>query len=325
MIDSKSKPLVMAWIGEDDPHRGDSKLSIGLAQRCAELLDGQYVYVDSEMLEKLFPKAKDHLERMRNAIKHIGEPDILIGPACSEVYYSVENRPTVTMAKIGEAVSNRYGENKLIPHNLTNELLEEEGAKFRNIYTDIKGPLVALMVANDHYDLPSTARKLTQVAKQYDEVTFFICPSRRTANAGRELEDHLNNRLSSVFNTNNFSSYLKRSFDFRSNINVISADYKESIAGYNPYLGLLANADHIVISGISYSMVSEALFTGKNIHIDFMPKDYMALQEQGYIVRLDDLSGDGPFETRKMKALNVTDKIANMMVDHYKAGRSVQL
>ena len=44
-------PLVMAWIGQDDPLRGDSQMAVGLAKLCAEMTGGRYVYVDQKMLE----------------------------------------------------------------------------------------------------------------------------------------------------------------------------------------------------------------------------------------------------------------------------------
>ncbi len=39
-------PLVMAWIGQDDPLRGDSQMAVGLAKLCAEMTGGvMYMWI----------------------------------------------------------------------------------------------------------------------------------------------------------------------------------------------------------------------------------------------------------------------------------------
>ena len=45
-------PRVMAYIGDDDPHRGDSKAAQGLARVVADMLNGTYVYVDRQTIKQ---------------------------------------------------------------------------------------------------------------------------------------------------------------------------------------------------------------------------------------------------------------------------------
>lgn len=316
-----TQPLVMAWIGQDDPNRGDSKASIGLAKLCAEMVGGRYVYVDEAMLNEQFPKAKAYQEKVEAALREIGQPDILIGMRSGDAYYTAEKRPMITVAHINETLSIKYGDDRLVPHHLTQKDLNAAGQEFDQHYPKIKGPLVALMIGNDAPDIRDTIKKIHEIGKQYDDITFFICPSRRSFRAPQMAYDHLDNNLSAVFRSKTIGGYfgdlLSRGRD------VLFTDYEQSINGYNPYLGLLARADHIVVSGQSYSLVSEALFTGKNIYTDWMCSEYTDLVDQGYIVPIKELDAGQVFPTKPMPALDVTRKIADMIVDNFKNNKSM--
>jgi hypothetical protein len=318
-----TQPLVMAWIGQDDPHRGDSKASIGLAKLCAEMVGGRYVYVDEAMLDEQFPKAKDYKEKVAAALREIGQPDILIGMHGGDAFYTAEKRPLITMSHINETLSNKYGEDKLVPHHLTQADLDKAGAEFDAHYPNIKGPLIAVMIGNDTPNVFDTINKINDIGRQYDDVTYFVCPSRRSERAPQLAFEHLGNSLHSVFRSKDFGDYL---YDLSQwGRDVIYSSYENLVEGFNPYLGLLARADHIVVSGQSYSLVSEALFTGKNIYTDWMCSEYTNLVNRGYIVPIDALDVTKPFPTKPMPALDITQKIADVIVDNFKNNKSMTL
>ncbi len=325
-VEKRKKPLIMAWIGKDEPLRGDSQMAVGLGRLCAEMTDGQYVYVDKKMLDNNFPKARDYLEQQQLLIKKMGTPDILIG-ACeaSSVYYDVcDKQPIVTMAHIGETVSHRYGGNGLVPHNLNDELLATEKAKFKAHYPNIKGPLVAVMVAGQHTLDSQLIRDLQAMAKNYDEITFFFCPNRRSKALTPLLVRQMRYGLSSVFQENTFKDYVQNLFS-RNKPNVLTVNYNAAVRGYNPYVGLLANADHIVVSGHSYSMVSDALYMEKTVHINWNDDKFAALVERGHLRLTHDFNKLDQFPTKAMPRVDVTRKVAELMVEKYNLGTPVAL
>jgi hypothetical protein len=285
-------PLVMAYIGDDDPHRGDSKAAIGLAKLVAEMLDGRYVYVDKVMLDKSFPFCRDIGKQLEKFAGKTPCPDVLIGTQQHQLERHLSRPPKVQVASINECLSNqwlkgdsrekreiqdktgrRYG-GGLVSHHLTEDLLATEAKKIRQHYPKIKGELVAVLMGGGGYYTPrnydETAEKLKDIASHYpDGVTFFLCPSRRTRKDYKSLFNALDE--SSLTKTlNSPIRFLKSLFGKAAQpnkMNVTGVEYEKSIKTYNPYLGLLGAADHIVVTGDSVSLVSESLFTGKNIYL----------------------------------------------------------
>lgn len=78
-LGKKAKPIVMAYIGDDDPNRGDSRGSTGLARVIAEMINGRFVYVDAAMLEKSFPNVQGIGHQFRAYVEKNGKPEIMIG------------------------------------------------------------------------------------------------------------------------------------------------------------------------------------------------------------------------------------------------------
>ena len=102
------------------------------------------------------------------------------------------------------------------------------------------------------------------------------------------------------------------------NISIIDIDYDNAIRNYNPYLGLLANADHIVVAGQSFSLVSEALFTGKNIYLYHPDEPYTHLTKEDYVARLETLNPNAPFPTHTMPPIDMTRQVAEAIIEDYK-------
>jgi mitochondrial fission protein ELM1 len=94
--------------------------------------------------------------------------------------------------------------------------------------------------------------------------------------------------------------------------------YQYGDAGENPYFGLLAFANRLVVTGDSMSMCSEACATGVPVYI-FAPKGSMgkkhtlfhsALYASGYATALG--SGQTAFGGRLNEATAVADRIKSM-------------
>lgn len=324
------KPLVMAYIGRSDPHRGDSTAAVGLSRLVAKMINGRYVYVDRAMLDKSFPNLSEFSDKLRAYLARKKAPDIVIGAYGYEIEDTGNKTPILVVDDINETLSSRRAHNKeLVSHNLTPEILAKAGKEFQAQYPDIKGPLVAVMMGGclntySSDEIAVMARKLVAIAQNYPEITFFICPSRRTGQGRdillREMKKSINN-IAQKQETQDakkpFNATAKKKQDPAKRITVLDVDYNEALAGYNPYLGLLATADHIVVAGESFSLVSEALFTGKNIYVYKPVNRYNSLRAQGYLRDLTDLKRDEPFPTVAMTPLDITGEIAESIVEDY--------
>jgi uncharacterized protein len=93
--------------------------------------------------------------------------------------------------------------------------------------------------------------------------------------------------------------------------------------GENPYFSMLANADHILVTGDSVSMIGEAAATGVPVHViePHAPRRKMtayldALEEAGVARRWR-----GPFEEWRYTPMNSTPTVARRIVDAYAAFR----
>lgn len=326
---SDKKPLIMAYIGTNDPLRGDSKGSIGLARLVAEIMDGQYVYVDKEMLDKNFPDIEDFSKKLKKHIEINGAPDIAIG---SKTYDDIKNiTPTSTFIVngINEYLSRTYHntmERELVSHHLTTDILQKAGEEFSQEYPQIKGELIGIILGGElweysYLDSRLIADMLKAIVNHHNAATLFVCPSRRSGGTYQNIMKQLRREdyrgsidLSSMFSQAVFQAL---SFPQKHKTRVIGTSY-ETIknGGFNPYLGLLAKADHLVIVGSSHSLVSEALFTGKNIY-GYHLNQYPALERQGYISPLKNLSPWKRLPTRAMPPLNVSREVAEGIVRGY--------
>ena len=292
------QPLVMAYLGDQDPLRGDSKGNIGLTKAIARAVDGCFVhatvdnfYGDGHVVDYKIARAE--------YLDWVGYPDIFV--TASSIVLKGRNGDFNDIFRVGgiaewENLKSEAAEHlrELTMHDLTPALLAEEALRFdeyfsRYGYRPIYGPLVAVMMGGETGDnLDKVAQKLVSIGNNYEDITFFLCPSRRT---NMDL-DGLHSRMQEL------ADYEIRWFPY---------DRKP----YNPYMGLLGKADHIVITGDSFSLVSEALFTGKNIYMDrAMDGAFAGLRAQGYIQSLHDLSDSQPFPTKENPRLDVTEFVA---------------
>lgn len=135
---------------------------------------------------------------------------------------------------------------KAAVHRVTPEKLTAEAARLAPSVADLPRPLVAVLIggANGRYRLtPAIARKLGEQLRalaQRDGAGLLVTPSRRT---GAENEAALRAGLGDA---------PARIWDHQ---------------GDNPYFGWLGLADHVLVTCDSVSMTSEALATGKPVHV----------------------------------------------------------
>lgn len=131
-------------------------------------------------------------------------------------------------------------------HGLTAEKRAAAAERFAPMFAALPRPLVAVLIGGNSKAFRLTAEKTAHIAEQLKTLVtrhgagLIVTPSRRT---GAENERILRERLSGT--------------------HAVVWDGQ----GENPYLGMLALADHIVATGDSVSMVSEACSTGKPVAI----------------------------------------------------------
>ena len=135
-------------------------------------------------------------------------------------------------------------------HGITAAKLAEAGAHFRSRFAHLPRPLVAVLVGGDSgsYRLtPETARdladRLAALAREAG-AGLIVTVSRRTGAGNTAV--------------------------LRARLGAAGAEVWDG-SGENPYLGMLALADHIVVTADSVSMVSEACATGKPVHVFPLP------------------------------------------------------
>lgn len=130
-------------------------------------------------------------------------------------------------------------------HRVTHEKLSAAGAKFMARYAHLATPRVAVLIGGSNKRYRLTPARMRTLAGQLAALAkggagLMITPSRRTEpEAARILAETLAGSGAAIW-------------DGR---------------GDNPYFGMLALADAILVTRDSVSMTSEAVFTGKPVHV----------------------------------------------------------
>lgn len=142
-------------------------------------------------------------------------------------------------------------------HPITAAKLEAAAPRWAPVFADLPRPLVGVLIggSNGRFTLdPPTmkdfAQRLAALARQHN-AGLVITPSRRT---GKDNEAVLAQALAGL------------------------PAFVWDGKGENPYLGILALADVIVVTEDSVSMTSEALATGKPVYVVRLPGDSARLR-----------------------------------------------
>jgi len=134
-------------------------------------------------------------------------------------------------------------------HRVTPERLAEEAALFRSRYEHLPRPLVAVMLGGNNRQFRMSAASadrlgdLLAAACKGHGAGLVITASRRTS---AENMQRIRQKLDGCA-TNSWDIW--------------------DGTGVNPYFGMLGLADHMVVTGDSVNMVSEATATGKPVHV----------------------------------------------------------
>ena len=305
---SKSGPMVLVYIGDDDPTRGDSHGFKGIGLRMAQKLNGRFHYLEDKHLEEMYPDIRSADDGLSRYMQQHGKPDILLSRAAYYGGMMTRITPLMMVKDINEGLSSDLlGDNSLVSHHLTPDIFDEHGAKFREHYKEIKTPIVAVMLVN-LWDTEAFAEKMVAKCAQHDEgLTVFICSSRRT---GSGSYDKLKKDIEDFAKTKGISDRLNvEGYNFE------KESGKEN--SFNPYIGLIKEADHIMVAGESLSMVSEPLALGKRVMVHQPGHSYTKLKEKGLVIDFEDCAADKRFETPRVEAVNVTEDISSRLVEKF--------
>lgn len=297
-------PRVMVYIGHDDPSRGDSHGFKGIGARMAQKLGGQFHYLENKHLQEMYPGETDP---MALYVRDHGKPDILFSRFGDFGGMMTSITPLMMVDSINEDLSAvLLGEKSLVAHHLTEEVLSEQGKQFRENYKDITTPLVAVMLVNIR-DVETFAQKMVSKCAAYDEVTVFLCTSRRT------YEDNylqVKNRLNTLAEEHGLAGRMRvEGYSFQDSLRRDGA--------FNPYIGLINEADHIVVAGESLSMISEPLAIGKPTMVYEAGYTHNKLKKKGLVIDFNASAADTRFETPHVAPINITEDITNKLIDRF--------
>lgn len=294
----------MVYIGNDDPTRGDSHGFAGIGARMAQKLNGSYSYLEDKHLKALYPKISPHIA-LRHYFKDHGKPDIMLSRYYIHHGTMTSHVPLLTVSDINEYLSSELlGERSLVSHHLTPELLEEEGKKFRAHYPDIAHPLIAVTMVNIR-NIDAFAQKLVSKCAAYDACTVFLCSSRRT-----EHDNYA--QLKSTLEK------LAAEKGLTEKINVTGYNHHvQEPDAFNPYIGLLDTADHVIVAGESLSMQSEPLAAGKPVIVFESCYTHTRLKKEGLMIDFNACANDTRFEERRIAPVNITENIADRLIEKF--------
>ena len=163
------------------------------------------------------------------------------------------------------------------PHFITKEKLEKAKQDWQETFKHLPHPITALIIGGSIKKRPFTIEQAKELAtavknlKNNEGGSLLITTSRRTGEAAQ-------NEIMSVLN------------------NIPNYAYLWGSSGENPYLGYLACADNLIVTGDSVSMCCEATGTGKPLriytHPEWLTKKHLrfvqSLYNEGYAVSLTD-------------------------------------
>ena len=178
------------------------------------------------------------------------------------------------------------------PHRVTPARLNEASQTWRNRFEHLPKPWIALIVGGStrrrsfHAAIASELGRMASTMAQESGGSLLITTSRRTGAAADKL---------------------------LAEINVPNFSYQWGDHGENPYMGYLAEADSIVVTGDSVSMCSEVCATDKPVYI-YAPKSlitakharfHQSFYQEGYARPFT-----GVYEEWTHSPLNAADDIA---------------
>lgn len=176
------------------------------------------------------------------------------------------------------------------PNRITTEKLNEAKEKFSSTFEPLQGPRIAVMIGGNSRTHILTPQIMHQLVDQLMSIngTLMITASRRT---GEDNLQYLKDALSGTHH------------------------YLWDGHGDNPYHGMLAWAESLIVTNDSVSMLSDAGTTGKPVHV--VPLEGQSLRFDRFHKHLNDLGvtrplhiKDGNLSTWTYKSINDAHNIA---------------
>lgn len=315
------RPFVLVDIADDNPTRGDTRGNIGLAERIAEKINAKLMIVSDETLEVPHrPVSQHRTALMQELFNRHGYPDIIL--------QNRESHSTSTVAVAGKGrgvivnefneslpgtLGVRWPEEIFVPSHLSAKTLQYQGDLFAHEFSEMPRPFIAVNMAGETSGL---AAKLASLEKSYPEATFFICSCHRTrANEFNRLIKDLVKKLGSA----------------ASRFPIVNLDHRLDTENYgvdgvwNPYPGMIAQADHIIISGHSSSMVADVLAAGKSVYLTnflLLGNTYSNEVERNggknLVKYIHDHKDGEPLQTEPIKTIDMTDICADRILKIHK-------
>lgn len=185
------------------------------------------------------------------------------------------------------------------PHKVTEKTLKEAKEKWQKTFDTLPKPLTALIVGGSIKKKPFTLENAATLVKEVKNFmvgkkgSLLITDSKRTGKEPREL----------------ILDALK---------DIPSYKFVWGDTGENPYLGYLACADNLIVTGDSVSMCSEACGSGKPVYIFsgenwLSPKHYRfmhSLIQNGYAMKLENAEQNFTPREKLNSAKQIADKIS---------------
>jgi uncharacterized protein len=290
---------------------------VGLAEAIGTRCEAKQVRRPSAPLRYLPPRLwPDPLANTANGVRLVPPwPDLVVSSGRGSVAAALAVRKASEGRTFAVHIQNPYtrpgcfdlvvvplhdslrGENILVArtalHRITSKRLLEAGRHFKAALAHLPRPLIAVLVggSNRHQRVSAEAMRrfactLTKAAHDR-KGSLAVTPSRRT---GAEHESILRKHLASV------------------------PTFFWDGSGENPYIGLLALSDAIVVTSDSVSMASEASATGKPVHVFSVEREgrklsafHRTLVQDGvtrpFVGEIQHWSYDPPDETGRIAAL----------------------
>jgi mitochondrial fission protein ELM1 len=177
-------------------------------------------------------------------------------------------------------------------HRVSANMLKREGEKFAPMLTHLPHPRVAVLIGGSNSVYQLTPYEMTPLAQQLANLpktiggSLMVTPSRRTGEANLNiLQEALKGVPAYVWNGQ----------------------------GENPYYGMLALADYIIVTCDSVNMVSEACTTGKPVYVIDLPGGSNKFRRFHQSLRDDGLVRPfmGKLEPYNYQPLNDVQLVAN--------------
>ena len=324
-------PTILVNIEHDDPNRGDTKGRIGLAHAIARKTGAQVLYADQAKMEREYPNVTQtqNLSRYETQLaQYLGgkrQPQLVLGVRADKTLETLGYSADASFfnGHINETLSRDLLDNyELVPHHLNEDVLSEAKEEFHEQYPDVTGKVISIMMASVGTGYAKDiARKLEKTFKHFEDATIFICGSRRTSESEQQAVFEELEKTVNKHNESRGDGWFQRG----GQVNVINAPFDPK-ASYNPYKGLIAASDHFIVWGNSYSLVSEALYAGKTVHLYHYPNQVKDIKKKNYVREFNGRAAKNGFMTREFEPVDLTDQLADKLLEKFEEQfvRSVQ-